>query len=116
MAQYVNSDGKSTVPETSKYGVPDGSILGPRLFVLYDADIIKIIPSLRLSSYFYTDNTQTYIFSKPDNLDTLWGIINKATKWMHSNRLCLNPSKAVCLVHNQKTTVVSRQQSNLIQK
>ena len=70
-SQHVRSGGKSTAPETIKYGVPERSVLGPLLFVLYTADIGRIIESHGLSSHFYADDTQTYTFGKPDNVNIL---------------------------------------------
>ena len=70
-SQHVRCGRISTAPQTIKYGVPQGSVLGSLLFVLYTADIGRIIQSHGLSSHFYADDTQTYIFAKPDNLDIL---------------------------------------------
>ena len=67
--QHVRCESKSTAPQTIKYGVPQASVLGPLLFVLYTADIGGIIETHGLSSHFYADDTQTYIFGKRDNLD-----------------------------------------------
>ena len=96
-SQHVCSGGKSTAPKTIKYGVPQGSVLGPLLFVLYTADIGRIIKLHGLSSHFYADDTQTYIFSKPDNVDILCeatvSCIDEVAMWMCANRLRLSQSK-----------------------
>ena len=95
-SQHVRSCGKSAAPETIKYDVPQGSVLGPLMFVLYTADIGRIIDSHRLSSHFYVDDAQTYIFGKPDNVDVLReatvGCLCEVAMWMHSNRFRLNQS------------------------
>ena len=62
-SQHVHSCGKSTVPEVIKHGMPQRSVLGLRLFVLYTANIDKIIELRGLSPHFTADDTNIYIYN-----------------------------------------------------
>ena len=83
------SSGRSLV----KNGVPQGSILGPLLFVLYVNDIIK--SSDKFEFTMYADDT-TLFYTQPNVLDLEHNVnfdLCKVSKWFKANRLLINKKK-----------------------
>ena len=82
-------------------GVPQGSVLGPILFVLYTVDLLSLIESYDLSAHLYADDTQVYGSCAPAATDSLSSRVAECTDaiatWMKSNRLQLNPDKTEVL-------------------
>ena len=74
-------------------GVPQGSVLGPLLFLLYINDLPNI--SNKLKFFLFADDTN--IFYQSNDLITLQSVVNKELKklsiWLNANRLSLNISK-----------------------
>ena len=97
----VNAAGLSSNPHTLTCGVPEGSVLGPLLFILYTSPLSKLISSSSAVHHLYADDTQLFIsfspHSLPDALNHLRNTITQISAWMTTN-LCLNPSKTEFLI------------------
>jgi len=98
-SQYtmVNGFASSLLPLT--HGVPQGSVLGPLLFLIYINDI-GFIPNLNVKPKLFADDTNMFIRSQ--NLLDLQikcqTAINKIYEWVLANRLTLNSDKTYYMI------------------
>ena len=91
--QYVFYNGVSSDTLRITCGVPQGSVLGPLLFLIYINDLPNI--SEKLQFFLFADDTNIYFDSH--DLKTLEKTVNdelkKLSLWLNVNRLALNVSK-----------------------
>ena len=99
--QYVHVNGQSSAIQTVVCGVPQGSIIGPLLFILYINDLCR--SSNTLKYILYADDTA--VFTKGNNINALIMNINKelvkVSNWLASNKLTLNTSKTHFIIFHR---------------
>jgi len=87
----------STAKEV-KYGVPQGSKLGPLLFLIYVNDLPHVLKKCRI--HMFADDTLIYCMGK--NGDAIVENLNfemlEVKKWLDGNKLSLNAEKTKCMV------------------
>ena len=99
--QYVKYKNNTSSEQIITTGVPQGSILGPLLFIIYINDIAKITKNFKFT--IYADDTTlieplcTFAYPNPRNKAKLSNEINaelgKIVEWLALNELSLNAKK-----------------------
>ena len=86
--QFVDLNGSKSSLKKIYTGVPQGSILGPLLFLIYINDLPSV--SDLLNMLMYADDTTLYCnITEVDEL-TINNELQKNTDWLSSNKLSLN--------------------------
>ena len=103
--QSIHLNGKSSKPILLVFGVPQGSVLGPVKFTIYQGPVYEIAELHGVSSHLYADDTQLYFafdLDSPDDfnaaLGKVEGCIEDIRQWMAVNKLKLNDDKTEFLV------------------
>ena len=90
--------GSSPSPSSPiRYGSPKVSILGPKLYIIYTADVERVVKSFGVAVQLYADDTQHYGNSLPMDAEELsvraLEAISAVESWMSLNRLRLKADK-----------------------
>ena len=96
------------------YGVPQGSVLGPILFILYTKPLSDLIQCHSIKSQAFADDTQLHVSVPPSNIQSaissLETCLSDIQTWMLENKLKLNndQTEALLLRSSSKSFSVSK--------
>ena len=119
-SQYVQYKDKTSRMSTITTGVPQGSILGPLLFIIYINDIAKVTNKFHFT--IYADDTTliepicTFSHNEQNNINLSRDINNELkaiVEWLALNKLSLNVKKTKMMLLHYKQRNVTKVIPNL---
>lgn len=104
-SQIVKINGVTSEPLENNYGVPQGSVLGPILFILYINDMKNVLQYCKIK--LFADDTLIYICSKDINDATikLNDDLNCLFNKISHDKLKLNVNKTKLMIISNKKTI-----------
>jgi hypothetical protein len=101
--QYVSYNGVQSKPLNMNCGVPQGSVLGPLLFIIYTNDLPDCIN--HATTILFADDTTIYESSADLNYlySSMKNNLSRLTDWFRGNKLSLNVSKTNYMVFSNLT-------------
>ena len=105
--QYVTYHGVESQRQTISCGVPQGSILGPLLFLLYINDLSTVANAC--TSVLFADDTNVFITGKDVNelCTKLNNDLQIIREWLNCNKLSLNIKKTHYMIFTSKNKYVN---------
>lgn len=90
---FVSANGKVSNKRTIALGVPQGSILGPLMYIIYTNDFINCLD--RANAYIYADDTALTVSNENPShgLAAMQHELKNASTWFLANKLKLNTEK-----------------------
>jgi len=113
--QYVQIGNMDSHENCIECGVPQGSVLGPLLFLIFVNDLPQSVSKLetRMSEIvkkdsaatvpMFADDTSLVVIAKSERLllESVRGSLNEVSRWLRVNQLKVNPSKSNFLIFSR---------------
>ena len=107
--QYVSCNNTSSHITTIEYGVPQGSVLGPLLFIIYVNDIVNAVQGMKIR--LFADDTAFFIHGKDVDMiyNKMRDCLVRLSNWFKCNRLTLHLDKTCySIYHGPKKKIPRR--------
>ena len=101
----IHVDGSISKEFALNHGVPQGSCLGPLLFIIYASDMFSVIDNPSQRAHGYADDTQLYRTLNPNcasnrelEVEEMENCISNLRDWMAGSKLKMNNHKTECML------------------
>ena len=103
-SQYTHYNGIDSETQNVKCGVPQGSVLGPFLFIIYTNDLPSCLNLTK--TFLFADNTTIYLSSNDHGFmyKTMNDELDILTDWFQANKLSLNATKSKYMLFTNRDT------------
>ena len=103
-SQYTSVNGASSSLDSISCGVPQGSVLGPLLFIIFINDIALLKPIKSLIKMFADDTNLFITGNNLVNIEQKANVaVNLISQWMLANKLALNIDKTYFMLFQPKS-------------
>lgn len=106
-SQFVCLNGRASSVLSLTSGVPQGSVLGPLLFILYVNDLVYCLDSNICKLYLFADDVFLVFSHDRESIDVLERRINlcltRVSDWLSMNSLSINPSKTKAILFSNQS-------------
>ena len=109
--QTVSIENFTSADSPLPFGVPQGSVLGPVLFVLYTAPLSDIMKNHSVLYHAYADDSQLQKSAPQEDanelVQSMQACIQDVKSWMTSNKLKLNDDKTEAMIVSSSRLISS---------
>ena len=103
--QFVVSGGKNSIMSLISYGVPQGSVLGPLLFIIYMNDLQISVPGYNIKLFADDTNLFTHGINIQNLMKETNDVLDCLSKWFISNKLSLHVEKTCFSLFTKKKLI-----------